>query len=259
MRHLIELNLSLVVSYRASFVDGTELVNHILNPLVNLRALHFSVISERVGLIEELHPSPAVLTRALIERGHNVCCYTDYNVLSQGHCHLYSLPFTMDHFRIHSHRFPGGSFASVRYLYAQDFVNPFEHEFFVRIAQSFPSLERFGIFNPNEQQRSTAQERCDEPTIEFPRLSALNLGDLCVTYAKQFLFDRTTRLPSLHILNISFRHLTTITENFSNAAARGNCANVQHLILDRTPRIYPENFYLYLPSLSFSADAQLLL
>ncbi len=254
MFHLEELTLSLVVYHRESFVDGTELVHDIVSQLLNLRTFIFSIITEGVDLSEELIPSHDVISHALIERGYDLDCYTDYNVFNRGQCHIYSLPFTMDHMHIHSSKFPGGLFLTVRYLVVRDFFNPFEHEFFLRISQAFPLLKQLVIFNVSAQNKKITQEQQDEDEqissiIEFPHLIKLGLCGSYIDYTKQFLFDCNTRLPSLHTLNIKFEHLVIITENFTNNAARTNCAKLQHLIFDSIPMIYPENFFLYFPLL----------
>ncbi|CAF1128479.1 unnamed protein product [Adineta ricciae] len=131
MFHLTKLTLALVVFNRRSFVDGKKLINDIPKQMLHLNRFIFNIITEGVTLFEEFIPSSEVLCRALVERGYDFDCYTDYNPLSRGLCHIYSLPFTVDCMHIHSHRFPGGLFRTVRYLNVQDFVYPFEHEFFL--------------------------------------------------------------------------------------------------------------------------------
>ncbi|CAF5179822.1 unnamed protein product, partial [Rotaria magnacalcarata] len=64
---------------------------------------------------EELLPTPDDVKRALIQRGYNVNCYTDYSVFSNGQCHIYSLPFTMDRMYTHSSKFHGDLSLTVRY------------------------------------------------------------------------------------------------------------------------------------------------
>jgi hypothetical protein len=151
---------------------------------------------------------------------------------------------------IYSSKFHGGLFRTVRYLYVQDFVGPFEHDFFARIAQAFPLVNKLTIFNRHKQDNLTQQQDKHESTssiIEFSHLMILNVAMSCIDYAKQFLFDFNTRLPCLDRLHIKYEDLVIVTENFTNNDARANCSKLQHIIFDSIPTIYPENFYLYFP------------
>ncbi|CAF4263345.1 unnamed protein product, partial [Rotaria magnacalcarata] len=73
------------------------------------------IINNTVKMNEELLPTPDDVKRALIQRGYNVNCYTDYSVFSNGQCHIYSLPFTMDRMYTHSSKFHGDLSLTVRY------------------------------------------------------------------------------------------------------------------------------------------------
>ena len=147
MSQLEKLTISLIVRGRSSFIDGAHLVNDILSKMSHLHTFIFNIISENVTIDEELIPTPDNIERALIQRGYNVNCYTDYNELSKSQCHIYSLPFTMDSMEIHSSKLPGGLFLTVRNLRMLNFVHPFEHDLFTRISQGFPLLNKFSIFN----------------------------------------------------------------------------------------------------------------
>ncbi|UJR11917.1 hypothetical protein I4U23_016095 [Adineta vaga] len=250
MFHLEKLTLSLIVYDRNSLVDGNSLVGDILSHMLNLHTFTFNIITEGVDLSEEFLPSIGDISRPLVKRGFNLDCYTDYNMLSRGQCHIYSLPFNMDCMHIHSHRFPGGLFLSVRCLQVQDFVQPFLFEFFLRISQSFPLLEKLVVFNPNPQK--TAAEGGQDQNIlvaYFRHLVELDIRGSYVDYVKLFLFNDSVYLPSLHTLHVKYEHLVMATDNFTNTTARVNCDNLRNLIFDLRPMIYSENFFLYFPSL----------
>jgi hypothetical protein len=252
MLQLEELTLSLIVDNRTSFIDGTHLVNNILNKMSYLKTFIFNIITDFVRMNEELLPTLDDIGRPLIQRGFNVKCYTDYNEFYMSQCHIYSLPFTIEWMNIHSSKFHGGLFTTVRYLYVQEFVRPFEHDFFARIAQSFPLLNKLTIFNRHKQAKLTQQQDkygSASSIIEFSHLMILNVAMSCIDYAKQFLFDFNTRLPCLNRLHIKYEDLLIITENFTNNDARSNCSKLQHIIFGSRPTIYPENFYLYFPLL----------
>ncbi|CAF2142563.1 unnamed protein product [Rotaria magnacalcarata] len=252
MLQLEELTLSLIVDNRTSFIDGTHLINNILNRMSYLQTFIFNIITEYVTMDEERLPTLDDIEQPLIQRGFNVNCYTDYNEFYKGQCHIYSLPYTIDCMHIHSSLFYGDLFRTVRYLYVQDFVRSFEDDFFVRIAQAFPLLNKLTIFNKHKQAKLKQQQDNHESTYainEFSHLMILNVAMSCIDYAKQFLFDFNTRLPCLNRLHIKYRDLVIVTENFTNNDARVNCSKLQHIIFDSIPTIYPENFYLYFPLL----------
>jgi hypothetical protein len=252
MLQLEELTLSLIVSNQTSFIDGTHLVNNILNKMSYLQTFIFNIVTGFVTMAEELLPTLDDIRRPLIEKGFNVNCYTDYDEIYKCQCHIYSLPFTIDCMHIYSNKFHGGLFRTVRYLYIQDFVHSFEHDFFARIAQAFPLLNKLTIFNKHKQAKLTQQQDKHESTssiIEFSHLMILNVAMSHIDYAKQFLFDFNTRLPCLNRLHIKYEDLVIVTENFTNNSARDNCSKLQHIIFGSMPTIYPENFYLYFPLL----------
>ncbi|CAM4924218.1 unnamed protein product [Rotaria socialis] len=253
MLQLEELTLSLIVGDQTSFIDGTHLVNNILNRMSYLQTFIFNIITEYVRMDEELLPTLDDIERPLIQRGFNVNCYTDYNEFYNGQCHIYSLPYTIDCMHIHSSLFCGGLFRTVRYLYVQEFFRPFEDDFFVRIAQAFPLLNKLTIFNRYKQAKLKHQQNKHESTssiIEFSHLMILNVAMSCIDYAKQFIFDFNTRLPCLNRLHIKYKDLVIVTDNFTNNDARANCSKLQHIIFDSIPTIYPENFYHYFPLFS---------
>ncbi|CAF4394165.1 unnamed protein product [Rotaria sp. Silwood2] len=215
MLQLEELTLSLIVDDRTSFIDGTHLVNNILNKISYLKTFIFNIITEYVTMDEELLPTLDDIGRPLIQRGFNVNCYIDYNEFYQGQCHIYSLPFTIDCMHIHSSLFHGGLFRTVRYLYVQDFFRPFEDDFFARIAQAFPLLNKLTIFNKYKQAKLIQQQDKHESTssiIEFSHLMILNVAMSHIDYPKQFLFDCNTRLPCLNRLHIKYKDLMIVTE-----------------------------------------------
>jgi hypothetical protein len=131
--------------------------------------------------------------------------------------------------------------------------HPFEHDFFVRISQAFPLLNKLTIYNSNAQKKKlTDQQDMHEQTssiIEFSHLVKLNVAGSSLDYVEQFLFDFNTRLPCPHTLHVDYELLCFATQYFTIDAARANCSKVQHIILEPPQMTYPENFYLYFPLL----------
>ncbi|CAF4075465.1 unnamed protein product [Rotaria sordida] len=102
MSQLETLTLSLIVCNRTSFIDGTHLVNDIISKMSYLHSFICNIITEDVTMDEEHLPVPDDAKSGLIQRGYSVNCYVDYNVLSKGECHIYSIPFSMDSMEIRS-------------------------------------------------------------------------------------------------------------------------------------------------------------
>jgi hypothetical protein len=127
MPQLEKLTLSLIVLGRTSFIDGDHLVNDIISKMPYLDTFVFNIITEIFDSYEETLPKPDDVSRALIERGYNVNCYTACTKFSMGQCHIYSLPFTMKRIDTHSTKFPGGLFMTVRHLVANELFRSFEY------------------------------------------------------------------------------------------------------------------------------------
>lgn len=253
MSQLEMLTLSLVVRCRISFIDGTHLINNIINKMPYMQTFTFNIVTELVTMDEEFLPTSDNVKCALIQKGYNVGCYTDYSRFHQGQCHIYSLPYTMNRMDIYSSKFPGGLFPTVRHICVRNFGRSFEYDFFARISQAFPLLNKLEIFNTNEQKKKLTHTQNEyEQTsalIVFSHLKILSFLISHIDYVKQFLFDFNTRLPCLNTLHVEYEDLMIVTENCTNNAARANCSKLQHIISDLKPITYPPNFYLYFPLL----------
>jgi hypothetical protein len=121
MSQLQKLTLSLLVCSRNSFIDGTQLVNDIINNMPCLNSFIFDIVTQGVTIDEELLPKSDEVLCALIPRGYNVGCYIDYLYNTFGRCHIYSLPFTMKRIHEITTKFPGGIYTHVRHLVVNDF------------------------------------------------------------------------------------------------------------------------------------------
>jgi len=248
MSQLEKLTLSFIVRGRTSFIDGNHLVNDILSKMPYLHTFIFNIITEIFTPHEQLLPTSDDVELALIQKGYKVNCYTDYTKFSMGQCHIYSIPFTMERIDTHSRKFPGGLFLTVRHLVAHDLYHPFEYDFFVRISQAFPLLNKLAIVNENKPEKKlTYQQICS--IIEFYHLMIVDLSRCDIDYVRQFLFDFNIRLPCLNTLHIKYIDLVIVTDNFTNNTARGNCSKLQHIMFDSLPMAYSENFHNYFPLL----------
>ncbi|CAF3504874.1 unnamed protein product [Rotaria socialis] len=249
MSQLEKYALSLIVRCRTSFIDGTHLVNDILSKMSYLHTFIFNIITYNVRMDEELLPTPDDVKRALIQREYNVNCYTDYSAFNNGQCHIYSLPFAMDRMYTHSSKFHGDLSLTVRYLYVQDFVRPFEHDFCWRISRDFPLLNNLTIFNIAKQTKNLIHQQDEQASsiIEFSHLMTLCLYGCYINYVTQFLLDFNTHLPCLNTLYIKYEDLVIVTDNFTNNAARSNCSRLQHIIFGSMSMLwFFFNLYLFI-------------
>ncbi|CAM4778579.1 unnamed protein product [Rotaria magnacalcarata] len=253
MLQLENLTLNLLVRGRNSFIDGTHLTNDVLCKIPNLHTFIFNIITHNVIMDEEFLPTSDDVERALIQRAYNVGSCTDYCPVAMGQCHIYSLPFTMSRLETCTNKFPAGLFISVRHLVVRCSFRPFEHDFFVRVSQACPLLNKLTVTNKTPQKKKlTYQQSEHEQTtsiIEFSHLMILNLCTASLDYVEQFLFDFNTRLPCLNTLHIQYRLLEIVTQYFTNNTTRAHCSKLQHIIFDCRTKIYPENFYPYFPLL----------
>ncbi len=182
----------------------------------------------------------------------------DYFDPSKFICHAFSLPFQFDRLENITNKFPNIVFNTVTRLMVYDQVE-FKHEFFIRIARSFPLLKYLTINNIRplfwKFQESPLLDKGSFIIIEYPHLISLDVMN-AGSYLDQFLNENKTRLPRLTELNVSSDIFKEVTENFTRDAARRNCAGVKRCLV-RNDITYLENFYRYFPSLCQSNFTEL--
>jgi hypothetical protein len=191
-------------------------------------------------------PSNEDIQNSFIGRGYGpVGSYVHLVAMKRGisRCHIYSLPYQFKQFFYLNNAFKGGMFDKVRFLIMTD-VRPFEHNFFKIISEDFSYLEELHIKNKKPQK----DKQQSSTLIIFPHLVLLEVVVAHADYAEQFLFNKNSHLPRLLNLNISYTSLAIATDNFTNDAARVNCAKVKSLHVSE-PFVRPENFHQYFPLL----------
>jgi hypothetical protein len=247
MLNLEELTLFLsVIRNESTYIDGTQLYNDFLMYMPQLRKFNFSIHTNIRNNVIDIHlPSNNDILNSFIERGYQqVDSFADDELTdNMGYSHVYSLPYYFDNFLFMTSGFQGGMFNKVRWLVMYD-IRPFDNELFKIISQDFPFLDSLSIINrvaqKNKQHSSTL--------ITFPHLLELRLTMSHTDYAVQFLFDKNTSLPCLTYLNIEYRTLATVTEGFTNDAARRTCGQIKSLVI-REIFVRPEKFFSYFTSL----------
>ena len=146
-------------------------------------------------------------------------------------CHIYSYPYTWTFYRNISNSFPGGLYQCVREISLFD-VRPFEHDFLLRIAQSFPSIKKLSLANRKPQQNNHLQW----PIIRYSHLIQIDLACAHEDYIEEFLNNTKTCLLSNVHLRVSYDDLDKATDNFTRDATRINCSKISRLALhDYTP------------------------
>ncbi|CAF3477139.1 unnamed protein product [Rotaria socialis] len=160
-----------------------------------------------------------------------IISYIDYFQEGQHSlCHIYLYSYKLKYYHTITNNFPGGLFKYVHELLLYD-ERPFEREFFLRIAQSFPFINILTIKNSKAQNNKLCREskngNQDLSIIKYPHLTSLSLNEAHDDYIEEFLVDTRTCLPnnSVH-LNIFFRQLKRMTHNFTRDVTRINCAKL---------------------------------
>jgi hypothetical protein len=133
-----------------------------------------------------------------------------------------------------TNNFPGGLFKYVRAVSLCD-NSPFQHEFFLRIAQSFPFVERLTVSNRKSQNRKQYYQSNNDnqnlSLIEYLFLSELKLLNVHDDYIEQFLLNTKTCLPNNVRLYINYKPLQQVTQNFTRDATRINSTKINYLTL----------------------------
>ncbi|CAF3451313.1 unnamed protein product, partial [Rotaria sp. Silwood2] len=109
----------------------------------------------------------------------------------------------------------------------------FEHEFFIRIAQSFPFLKVLSINNWTSQKHKSSRTLNNDnkhfTIIKYPHLIKLYLYCVNVNYVEQFLDHRKTAISNNMSLFIEYRHLRKATYNFTRDDMRVNCSKLSEI------------------------------
>ncbi|CAF4030148.1 unnamed protein product, partial [Rotaria sp. Silwood1] len=254
MSNLEELTLYIIVKDRTTFIDGTHIYNEILVHMPQLHIFNFyiSTYSKMDRLVR--HPSKDDIQRTLNNniKYQQVDCILNYGY-HVAQCHVFSLPFMFEYLGNIGNIFPSITFNHVRKLSVIDDF-PFKHEFFNRIAFSFPLLKDLRVVNYNPQSSISDDEHNSNGNqlhiiVKLNYLISLDLVDVHIDYVDQFLNERKTHLPRLTVLTIDYDHLTNVTDNFTRDTTRINCINVKKLHFFQRRVQHSKDFYVYFPLL----------
>lgn len=129
-----------------------------------------------------------------------------------------------------SNRFPGDRFNHVRRVSLYD-EKPFEHEFFLRIHQSFPLLEELSMKNSKAQQHCQKADQTTSAPITYTSLDCLTLRDVHDDYLEEFLLQTKTIFHRQLTLWTNHESLKRVTNNFTIDQLRMNTKKVIKLFL----------------------------
>lgn len=252
MTCLEELALHLVVQERSTFIDGTHLRDKMLIHLVQLRIFNFNIATHTESMSDEMHmQSNHDICRTFLNWKYgSVTCYISHYPNNCAHSHIFSLPLSTIYISSITYGFTEGLYTNIRHLYLSDTICPFKHEFFLRIARSFPLLTHLTVFNSRFLDDLEEMNNQKKPLVEFHSLIRLTIHFQRVVYVEQFLVDTNTYLPNLIDLTVSYNNLVAVTENFTRHETRRNCSKVQTLAFTiPTATAHSQEFFSYFPCL----------
>ncbi|CAF4684742.1 unnamed protein product, partial [Rotaria socialis] len=215
-----ELNLHLVVYCEKRFIDDYDLKRNIISHLLQLNKFVFNIQS-RLPLNDQAYLSSNEHCQRSFNGFKNnkiISCVDYFPDRKEGHCHIYSYPYPAKYYEYITNNFQDGLFKYVREVSLYD-ERPFEHEFFIKIAKSFPFMEKLTVYN-NKPQMNKFDERSKDDNrhlsvIQYPYLRLLDLFDAHDDYAEQFLLEFKTCLPIKLDLHVYFSTLRRVTHNFT--------------------------------------------
>jgi hypothetical protein len=231
----LSLYLRLRITDRNKVIDGTDIQHDILDymPLLHSFTFYICTYVNTVGLSYKLSNEAIQQTLTHIGQQH-ANSMVNYILRDTAACSIFSLPFEFVCLKDLGNEFPDIVFNYVMSLYVKD-INPFKHEFFVRIARSFPLLQYLSIFNRKpmvlHDVNAFSSGNCQlYSTIEYPHLKRLDVRLVHWTYVEQFLNETKTKMPCLTELGVITHNLKFVTKSFTREETRRNCSKVKELV-----------------------------
>ncbi|CAF4974053.1 unnamed protein product, partial [Rotaria sp. Silwood1] len=180
MSNLEKLTLNITIRHRNRVVDGTDVQHDIFDCMPQLHSFTFCICTyvKMVDLSYKLTSEDIQQTLTDIGQQHAVSMVS-YVTKKKAACSIFSLPFEFDYLEDLGNKYPNTVFSYVTYLLVRDTVS-FEHEFFMRIARSFPSLKHLRIFNMKSQTLNSRMTFSSDNSqlysiIEYPHLTTLDV------------------------------------------------------------------------------------
>ena len=237
MIELEKLSLSLVIDCQRRFIDGNHLKENVIRHMPRLEDFVFNIRSIMPLSLDPVHlPTNEEIRCTLTDlTKYPVISYLDYfPIEGSGHCHIYTRPYPSMEYEYVSNNLASEVFANVRRVSLFD-ERPFEHSFFLRLAQSFPSMRTLSVVNEAAQLEKPHQQLCGEeerlPVIRYPSLRELVLIPVHDDYVEQFFFaTRTFFSHGMHVC-ISRSQMKRVTHDFMRDETRINYSEVKSFTL----------------------------
>lgn len=230
MPNLEELSLNLDISARTSFVDGNDLRN-LVDHMALLKRFTLNIQSRIDWNKQVALPSNASILKTFANWKFNplVSWMDSFPATRRAQCHIHSSSYRWKQYYNITNQFPGGLFQSVREISLFD-ERPFEHEFFLRIAQSFPLLESLRVINETPQKNKHCEEIEGDnhylSIAQYPHLIDLDLHEVHDDYVEQFLLHTRTFLPNNVRILAEGQALEKVTGYYQRDATRINCSKI---------------------------------
>ncbi|CAF3841188.1 unnamed protein product, partial [Rotaria sp. Silwood1] len=218
MLNLEELSLCFV-NHNTLIIDGNDLEMNIMNYMTKLKIFKFNIRSI-IPLNNQVYlPSNDDIQKTFKNfQSNEIISSIDYFPKgNEFHCHVYSYPYIWTDYHKITNNFRGGLFQSVMEISLVD-EHPFEHEFFLQIAKSFPLMRTLHVHNQEPQKNNNQQWSI----IEYSHLVQVDLLGSHENYLEQFLNNTKTCLLSNICLRVDYNTLQRTMNNFTNDAIRVN-------------------------------------
>ncbi|CAF0886671.1 unnamed protein product [Rotaria sp. Silwood1] len=230
-----EETIKSLFTVKETFIDGHNLKNKIINHMSQLNKFTFNICS-----IMRINNQIILLSKEDIQNTFKdfqytqMICYMDhFRKRKECQCHVYTYPSQMSYYQYLSNQFPGGYYSYVRFVSLYD-EYPFEHEFFLQIAQSFLFIEKLVLINREPQQHKQSyksmNDNCHLSIVEYSHLIELNIEQVHDDYVEEFLCDTKTCFRKNIRLDIVDKTLLRVTKHFTRKDTRRNCIKVNSLL-----------------------------
>ncbi|CAF3640793.1 unnamed protein product [Rotaria sp. Silwood1] len=149
-----------------------------------------------------------------------------------GQCHVFSYPSEMLYYQKITNNFSGGLYQYVRFISLYD-EYPFEHEFFIKIFQSFLFIEKLSLINHQSQKYKQSYKSINHnlSIVKYNYLITLDIENVHDDYIEEFLFNIKTYFHNNILVYINYKSLERVTHNFTRDATRINCSKITEIYL----------------------------
>jgi hypothetical protein len=252
MLNLEELDLNLKVD--GKIIDDDTLKKDIIIYMprlykltINIRSTIYHRNQTNIPLNEHIQKTSKYFSNNQI-----ITCIDHFQEKEYSQCYIYSYPYKWKVYNDITNHFQGELFTSVTEVSLSD-ERPFEHEFFLRIAQSFPFMKELRIDNRKAQNnKQFIRSNNDDQIlsiIEYPNLTRLDLFNTHDDYVELFLFDTKMSLPSNLHLRVDYKSLERVTYSSTRYMTRNNCEKIAALYFNPVNQI-AEHIKNYFPHTS---------